>query len=491
MNSTEDQINIAVMEVPKASDPRNLEKNILRFWDHLAVQSVNYKIFRAFLTVGLLTGFAKILVLIKEMFCAAWFGIGDGLDAFLIAFLIPTFILSVVQGAIIATVVPIFSRIRTIDGERASDELLAQLTSMSFLLTAILAILLAATSGLWLKVIASGFSEEKLALAQLLLLIMLPGFVIDSIGSVWQSVLNARERFSLPSTAPALVPACIVLTLIISGDRQSVVPLAIGTVIGQCLATILLGWGLIREGSKLRFCLPRVNFHTRNIISQFLPLLGASALYASGIIVDQSMAAMLSPGSVSALNFASKVPLVFIAFSSAALGTAVIPYFSQQIAMGDIEGIRQTFNFYTKIIIIISVPATIALFFLSHEIVSIMFQRGAFTEVDSATVSWIAAMYSLQMPFYFLALLGMRFLWASLRNTEVLLINLLTTTVNIILNFALINLMGVAGIALSTSIVYLVCAATVYAVIYGRNFQFPKKTKEPGNRVGPVSFPSV
>lgn len=478
MNLAKGQIHTNAAQVEKKSSAAALGMLLAKCWNKLTSGTVNRQIFRALIIVGVVTAGAKAVGFVKEMVCAAWFGTGDGLDAFFIAWLMPSFVVNVVSGAVNAAVVPIFLRVRATGGQLAAQKLFSQLSSMSLLLTLALALLLAGTSHFWLKIVASGFGEEKRALTQFLVFILLPGIVVEGMGSVWHSVLNAKERFAFPSAAPAVIPLCVVLALAFSGDGESVTPLAVGTVCGQCLMTILLGWGLKRQGVKIRLCWPELNSDTRLVTAQFIPLIGASALYGAGTLIDQSMAAMLSPGSVSALNYGSKIPLVLMAFSSAALGTAVMPYFSQLIASGDIKGIRQTFKFYSRLVVVLSVPATILLVVFSDTIVGIVFQRGAFTDSDAAVVAWIAAMYSLQMPFYFLGLLGIRLLHASLRNREVLIINVITNALNIALNYVLMSMMGVAGIALSTSIVCFVCASAVYAVIYFRKFQIKVDSPE-------------
>src|SRR5919199_1808050 len=56
--------------------------------------SVNRRIFRAAFVIGALTFAVKLVSLVKETTVAACFGTGDALDAFLIAFLLPTVLIS-------------------------------------------------------------------------------------------------------------------------------------------------------------------------------------------------------------------------------------------------------------------------------------------------------------------------------------------------------------------------------------------------------------
>ena len=177
------------------------------------------------------------------------------------------------------------------------------------------------------------------------------------------------------------------------------------------------------------------------------------------------MAAMLEPGSVAALNYARKVVSLFIVVGATPLSTAALPYFSQMVAMQDWSGCRQTLKIYSRSIVLVTVPITLGLVAFSHPLIKILFQRGAFTAVDTNIVSRVQAFLSLQIPFYMLASLGVRLVSALKRNSVLMVIAGVNMVLNIIFNLILMRYAGVAGIALSTSFVYLISCALIYASI--------------------------
>jgi len=188
-------------------------------------------------------------------------------------------------------------------------------------------------------------------------------------------------------------------------------------------------------------------------------------LMGSTELVDQSMAAMLEPGSVAALNYARKIVSLFIVIGATPLGTAALPYFSQMVANRDWSGCRHTVKVYSRLILLVTVPITFGLVAFSHLLIRIVFQRGAFTARDTGVVSQVQALLSLQIPFYFLAQLGVRLISALKRNWVLMAIAGVNVVVNVVFNLILMRYLGVAGIALSTSFVYLVSCALVYASI--------------------------
>jgi putative peptidoglycan lipid II flippase len=168
---------------------------------------------------------------------------------------------------------------------------------------------------------------------------------------------------------------------------------------------------------------------------------------------------------VAALNYARKVVSLFIVVGAIPLSTAALPYFSQMVANRDWSGCRQTLKTYSRSIVLVTVPITLGLVAFSHPLIKIVFQRGAFTAVDTKIVSRVQAFLSLQIPFYILANLGVRLVSALKRNSVLMVIAGVNMVLNIIFNLILMRYAGVAGIALSTSFVYLVSCVLVYASI--------------------------
>jgi putative peptidoglycan lipid II flippase len=173
-------------------------------------------------------------------------------------------------------------------------------------------------------------------------------------------------------------------------------------------------------------------------------------------LIDQSMAAMLGPGSVSALNYGNKIVAFMHGIGAFALSTAALPYFSRMVAVDDWTGVRNNLKIYTNMILWVTVPVTVIGCVLSEYMVMMLFERGAFSNQDTGLVGQIQRLYLLQVPFYMLSILTVRLI-SSLKANHVLMwgaaINLL---LNVILNYVFMLWIGISGIALSTSAVYLV-----------------------------------
>jgi putative peptidoglycan lipid II flippase len=193
----------------------------------------------------------------------------------------------------------------------------------------------------------------------------------------------------------------------------------------------------------------------RSVLRQYAPMLGAAFLMGGVAVVDQSMAAMLPPGSVAALSYGNKVIAVILAVGSTGLATAALPYFSKMVADRNWTGCRHTLKKYSWLLALITVPLTFALIAFSRPLVRLLYQRGAFTAADTQLVSWVQICYAVAIPFYIWNRLPVRLLSAMHRNDLLLYTSAASLVLDIVLNLVLMKIWGVAGIALSTSLVYL------------------------------------
>ena len=172
-------------------------------------------------------------------------------------------------------------------------------------------------------------------------------------------------------------------------------------------------------------------------------------------LVDQAMAAMLRPGSVSTLNYGNKVSSVVIGLGSIALSTAVLPQFSRMVAAADWSGVRTTLKTYTRLALLATIPLTLLLVVLSRFMVSLLFQHGAFTESNTIEVAAVQSLYILQLPFFVTGMLFVRLISALKANHVLMWGTTISFSLNITLDYVFMKWLGVGGIALSTSVVYL------------------------------------
>ena len=435
----------------------------LDLWQKLAQGSINRQIFAAALTVGLMTGLVKFAAVGKELIVAWRFGTGNELDAFIIAMVVPSFIINVVAGSFKSALIPIYIKVREQQGSKAAQQLFAGIIILALGLLTLTAIAIITTAPLYLPLIASGFSPEKLRLTTHLLWSVSPLILLNGVISIWGGVLNAGEKFALAAFSPAITPFAIV-TMLFAFPNLGIYALAVGWICGSFLEVIILGIGLHRQKIGVLPKWSKYDANLNQVASQYVPVITGAFLMCSTEIVDQSMAAMLSSGSVAALGYANRVIALPLTLATMALGTAVIPYFSKTIAQKNWGKIEHTFNYYLRLIFITTIPLTIVFILASKLIIQILFERGSFNAEDTQIVSQIQIFYALQIPFYIATIFVVKLINSLGVNYFLAWGSSISLLVNIVGNYAFVEWIGVKGIALSTSCVYLISFAFLYTL---------------------------
>jgi putative peptidoglycan lipid II flippase len=155
---------------------------------------------------------------------------------------------------------------------------------------------------------------------------------------------------------------------------------------------------------------------------------------------------------VSALVYANRFVSVVLTLLAGAISTAVVPYFSGMIAVGDWAGCRHTLRTWVRLTALVSAPIAVVLIAGSHLLIRITFQHGAFGPHDTAVVTPVLAMYAIQIPFFVSSRVFYRFVVAMRRTDLILYCGILNLALDIVLNLILMRWFGVAGIALATSL---------------------------------------
>src|SRR5438128_1429578 len=312
--------------------------------------TANWKILRAAVLMASLSFVAKLGSTAKELVVAHQYGRGDVLDAFLIALMLPSFCVTLVATSFNAALIPTFIQVRDQESREAAQRLFSSVMVWSVGLLVGVALVVGLLAPYYLPLLASAFGPAKLVLTRRLLYILLPYVVLSGVVVNLTAVLNAGEKFGLPAFTPIITPLAVVIFIVVSSRLWGILSLAFGTIVGISVEAATLAWALKAGGISLRLRWCGMDAHMRQVMAQYLPMVAGAFLMSGTNLVDQSMAAMLAPGSVAALGYGNKVTALVSGTCTAALGAAVLPYFSQMVARQDWNACRHTLRTYLRLI---------------------------------------------------------------------------------------------------------------------------------------------
>lgn len=358
-------------------------------------------------TIGGYTLASRVLGFARDMAIAAVVGAGPVADAFFVAFKLPNFFRRLfAEGAFNAAFVPLYARLIEREGEGEARRFAE--AALSALLTALLIfVLLFELAMPWfMHVLAPGFADDppKFALATALTRITFPYLLFISLVSLLGGVLNSLHRFAAVAAAPILLNLALIAALFALRPFTPTAghALAWGVAAAGLLQFLWLVVACARAGVALRLPRPRLSPKVKELLRLMLPAALGAGIVQVNLVVDVILASLLPDGSVSYLFYADRLNQLPIGVVGIAVGTALLPVMSRQLGAGDEVGAMASVNRSIELVLLLTLPATVALLVAPMELVSALFERGAFGPYETRATALALAAFALGLPAYVL-----------------------------------------------------------------------------------------
>src|SRR5690242_9563680 len=364
------------------------------------------RLYRAFATVGGLTMLSRVFGFIRDILIAASLGTSAVADAFFVAFRFPNLFRRLFgEGAFNSAFVPLFAKRLEGEGKEAArrfaEEALAGLLVVLLVLTVIAEISMPVL--MW--GLAPGFSADpaKYDLAVLLTRITMPYLLCMSVVALLSGVLNSVGKFvesssvSIVLNLTMMAATLLALGMGLRNDPLAGVIQAWGVFVAGLLQLWLLLDGARRNGLWLKLRRPRLSAGVRQLIRLGIPGVIAGGVTQLNIVIG-TVVASLQEGAVSHLYYADRVYELPLAIVGIAIGVVLLPDVSRHLRAGDHAAVMDSQNRSLEFALLFTVPAAAALAIVPTEIVTVLFERGAFTAADTPATAYALAIFALGLP---------------------------------------------------------------------------------------------
>ncbi len=433
-------------------------------------------------TVGLAVMTSRILGVIRDQVMAHMFGTGAAQDAFNLATRIPNLVRDLfAEGAMSAAFVPTFTRYLKTHGREAAWRLGNLVLNALILVTSVLVVLGMVFAEPLLSLLeTSGTPEEmamdaaRLSLAVDLSRVVMPFLTLVAIAVALGGMLNALRRFFIPALSPAifnvgvLLSALLVVPIVVKLGWPPIYGIAIGTLVGG-LGQILIQIPLLpREGFRYK---PIVSFSDPGM-REILMLMGPGTLGLAAaqvnLLVNTWLAWDQGQGAISALGFAFRLMYLPIGLFGVSVATAAIPEIARQVNAGALGDVRRTISSSLRMMLMMSVPATVGLMVLAGPIVEFIFQRGEFNATSTQMTALALFYYAPGLIGYSAVKIASPTFYALKDSRTPVLISLATIGLNLTLNLTLVRYMGFQGLAIGTAVAALFNASALFFLLSRR-----------------------
>ncbi|MEQ1890327.1 MAG: lipid II flippase MurJ [Alphaproteobacteria bacterium] len=419
---------------------------------------------RSAFVIGFITILVRLFSFGREVAAAAVFGVGADLDVFLIAYLAPSFLFFAILACAGPAIIPALMNARQHSGEQGLRAIIANANGAALIGFCGLGLLCAVASPLYLPLLVTHLTPEKMALAQLWLLLLCLLVPLFGFAALWTAIANAHGSLALPACVPVLSPIVTIIMLFTYAQDHGAWAFVNGTLLGAVLEFGVMGILLFRRGLLVA---PRLKFSPDSGFERaFATLFAGAAIMGLIPATGQAMAASIGTGSITGFIFAGRLVSLTGSMGALALGAAVLPAFARLAAAADWGALRQLVRRCVLLTLALALPLCAGISWFSLPIAEIMFQRGQFSSDDATMVAGVQSYLILQIPFYLGWIVLARVLATLGRNNVLLLLSSGAAVLNLCLNYLSTQAYGATGIAAATAITFFLLFAVTYAAAY-------------------------
>jgi putative peptidoglycan lipid II flippase len=426
--------------------------------------------------ISAFTILSRIFGYIRDSRIVFLLGAGTAADAYTTAYRIPNLLRRLVgEGAVGAAFIPVFSRYLAENKRKDAWEFANTMLTLITIFLTVFTVAGIVFSPLLVRLFVSGFGDTpgKLELTATLNRIMFPYIFLISMSALAMGILNSFHRFGAPAFAPVLLNLTMITFSFLDGLFGDVTrTLAVGVVVGGLLQLAIQVPPLLQSGWRIRFQVDFSNPGVRRIAKLMVPVIFGVGIVQINVLVDTQFASYLQEGSVTAIYIADRVMELVLGGYAVAVSTAILPLLSRQAALRQMDELKNTLNFAARIILFVTLPATVGLIILRREIIEVLFQHGDFSSASTALTAWA-------LPFFAIGLSGISMVkvivpaFYALHDTRTpVKIAFAAMFLNIALNFFLIRPLQTGGPALATSASAFFNSLSLLAIFYKRHGSF-------------------
>jgi putative peptidoglycan lipid II flippase len=359
--------------------------------------------------VGSMTMLSRVLGLLRDIVFARVIGADAMADAFFVAFKIPNFFRRLfAEGAFSQAFVPVLAEYREKGSEAAVKELVDRVAGVLGSALIALTVLVVIASPLVTGLFAFGFwldYPDKFTAASSMLRITFPYLMLISLTGLAGAILNSYDRFAVPAVTPVLLNVSMILAAIVAAPwfDQPVYALAWGVLVAGVLQLLFQLPFLARIHMMPR---PVVDWRDEGVV-RILRLMAPAIFGVSvsqiNLLLDTMIASFLPTGSISWLYYSDRLSELPLGVFGVAVATVILPSLSRQHAADTLEKFNSTMDWALRMILLIAIPAAVALVVLAEPILLTLFYYGdAITSRDIAMATLSLRAYAIGLVAFML-----------------------------------------------------------------------------------------
>ncbi|MEW9798732.1 murein biosynthesis integral membrane protein MurJ [Alteromonas sp. CYL-A6] len=430
------------------------------------------KLIKSGLIVSAMTLISRVLGLARDVVVARLMGDGAAADVFFFANKIPNFLRRLfAEGAFAQAFIPVLTEVHHQDDKAKLKAFIAKVSGTLGAIVFVVSLIgvlaspaLAALfgAGWFVDWLADKPDGAKFVLASAMLKITFPYLAFISLTGLAGAILNTLNKFAVAAFTPVLLNISIILFAVLLAPRldQPAFALAWGVFAGGVVQLAFQLPFLFRAGLLVK---PRWGWHdpqVKKVRTLMIPALFGVSVGQINLLFDTFIASFLVTGSISWLYYSDRLLEFPLGLFGIAIATVILPLLSRNHVANDPEAFSANMDWAVRMVCLLGIPAAVGLAFMAEPILTVIFQRGAFSAETARMASYSLMAYSTGLlSFMLVKVLAPGFYSRQDTRTPVKF-GIWCMIANMVFNLVLALPFGYVGLAIATSM-----SATMNAVL--------------------------
>ncbi|MBM7577782.1 murein biosynthesis integral membrane protein MurJ [Jeotgalibacillus terrae] len=396
-------------------------------------------------SVAVINLIARLIGFLREVAIGVHFGRSAEADAIITAYTIPNFIYLAAGGALTTAFISVYTN-EVDQGKRKAASVIFTYTGLA---AAGCSLLFFLVPDLFIRLFFSGMADGTQTLTADLFRIMSLGTFFLTVSMLFTGYLNANRFYKASALAPLL------FNIVYVGGAVAFMPvIGIDAYAWSVLAAAILMYGYLLAELKKRHLSLETAFSggseglMKRYLWRALPILIGGATIQLYFLLQRVFASGMGEGTISALNYSSKLIQIPQSILITAVTTVLFPLISQMAVKKETQELQQMYTKGITYLCLLIVPASVFVYFHANALIGIVFEYGAFSSEDSVITADLLKIFVIGMTSHALNVYLTRFFYAHNLNWLAVWIGAINVfAVNISVIFLLTGTIGAAAIA--------------------------------------------
>lgn len=438
----------------------------------------------------LITIISKITGFLRELFFGYFMGTSAIKDLYVIATSIPSVLFGFVFSAVVSSFIPMFNKVESLEGKEKADKFTTNVSNALLIVATIAVIIGLIFARPIVKLFARGWQGDKLDYTVTFTRIVIFSIYATAFNAPFSGYLNIHDDFLNPAINGIIMNAIIITACFIAFFNNNWLILAYGYVLAYFIQYMNFIPALRKKGYKHSKYIDLKSPYLKELVRLGIPIIISVSADKISSIIDKTIASSLfEEGGVSALDYASKITSLVDGVIIVSVVTAAYPQLTRLAQNNELAKLKKTVSSTLISTFVLVIPAVVGIFVLAEPITSLIYERGAFNEestlITGGALRWYApsliglVVYSVMTRSFY-----------SLKDTITpVKMMIVQVAVDVPLNFLLSSIMGLNGLAFSSSIG--IIASGFYAILAFRKKFGKFNLKETGISILKILFISI